>query len=261
MSNTYPWFFSLGALAGLLWLGWADPIHARLQASLPAIARIDAGLSALISGLLGARLGYVLMHIQFYTHHPEEILKMWNGGLTWVGGAVGAILGLGLYSIISKRAFLRLADSLALPTALFAFAVWFGCMLDGCTYGKPSDFGLFTPALLDTFGTRLHRWPIQSSGAIFTLIILAILDRVRLQKPSEGVIASLCLMLIATGSFLLAFLRGDTVPVLYGFRSDALGSAGILVLGSLSLIYCNKRGTKQQPRTKSIVHDQKKDVS
>lgn len=261
MSNTYPWFFSLGALAGLLWLGWADPIHKRPQASLPAIARIDAGLSALISGLLAARLGYVLVHMHFYTDHPEEILKIWNGGLTWVGGAVGAILGLGLYAIISKRPFWRLADSLALPAALFAFALWFGCMLDGCTFGKPSDFGPFTPALQDTFGTRLHRWPIQSSGAIFSLIILAILDRVRLQKPSEGVIASLCLILIAAGSLSLAFLRGDTVPILYGFRADALGSAGILILGSLSFMYCNKRGIKQQYQAKSNVREQKKDVS
>ena len=218
-------------------------------------------MSALVSGILGARLGYVLMHIQFFIDHPEDILKFWNGGLTWVGGAVGAILGLGLYALISKHRFWRLADSLALPAALFTFALWFGCMLDGCAYGKPSDFGLVTPALLDSFGTRHHRWPVQSSGAILTLIILAILDRVQSQKPAEGVIAALLLSLIATGNFILAFLRGDTVPVLFGFRSDALGSAAILILALISLLYCSNRGIKKQYHTESNVRDQEKNVS
>jgi phosphatidylglycerol:prolipoprotein diacylglycerol transferase len=244
MSNTYPWFFSLGALACLLWLGLADPISKTPKTSLPATVRIDAGLAVLVSGLLGARLGYVLMHLHFYAYHPVEILKLWNGGLSWVGGAVGAFLGLMLYTMVSRHPFWRVADTITIPATLFAFALWFGCMLDGCAYGKVADVGFLTPSLQDPFGTRENRWPIQSTGAIFSLGILVLLDRVRLRKPMEGVIASLGLMLISGTNFLLAFFRGDPVPVLYGLRSDALASAALLIIGFLSFIYRIRREKK-----------------
>jgi phosphatidylglycerol:prolipoprotein diacylglycerol transferase len=241
MSNTYPWFFSLGALASLLWLGLTDPISKKQKTSLPANARIDAGLAVLVSGLLGARLGYVLMHTHFYTYHPLEILKLWNGGLSWVGGTIGAVLGLRIYTMVSRHPFWRVADTIALPATLFTFALWFGCMLDGCAYGKVADVGFLTPSLQDPFGTRENRWPIQSTGAIFSLGILVLLDRVRLRKPMDGTIASLGLMSISGTNFLLAFFRGDPVPVLYGLRSDALASVILMIIGSLSLIYCTRR--------------------
>ena len=261
MSNIYPWLFSLGALASFLWLAWADPIPRKSQSSLPAIARIDAGLTAFIVGLLGARMGYVLMQFHFYSLYPEEILQFWNGGLTWSGGAVGAILGLGIYSIFSRYPFWRLADTLAMPAVLFSFALWFGCMLDGCTYGKPSNFVSLTPVLQDSMGIRLHRWPTQSAGAIFSLGILAFLERARLQKPSEGVIASLGVSLISAVNFLLAFFRGDSVPIFYGIRSDALASLTLFILGFLSSIYCFRKGTKVQHQIEPVIHEQNEDVA
>jgi phosphatidylglycerol:prolipoprotein diacylglycerol transferase len=257
MSNTYPWLFSLGALASLLWLALADPLPKKTHTSMPRIARIDAGLTAFVAGLLGARLGYVLMHLQFYSRHPEEILQLWNGGLTWSAGAVGAILGLSIYTMFSRQPFWRLADTFAMPAALFSFALWFGCMLDGCAYGKPAEFESLTPVLQDSFGIRSHRWPTQSAGAIFSLGILAILERIRLQKPSEGVIASLCLVLISAGNFLLAFFRGDQVPIFYGIRSDALASLVLFTLGLLSFIYCYRKGTTEHHQTESVIHEQK----
>jgi phosphatidylglycerol:prolipoprotein diacylglycerol transferase len=241
MSDTYPWFFSLGALASLLWLGWVDLVSKRSEEPLPLIARIDAGISALVAGLLGARLGYVCIHLPYYTHYPAEILMIWNGGLTWMGGAIGAILGLIFYAAISRHSFWQMADTLAMPAVLFSFTLWFGCMLDGCAYGKPSNVEFITPVLQDIFGTRMHRWPVQSAGAVFSLGTLLILDRVRQQKITEGSLASIGLGLISAGNFLLAFFRGDTVPVLFGFRSDAIGSAALCVLCVLSLAYCIRK--------------------
>lgn len=244
MSDIYPWFLSLGSLAGLLWLGLVDPIPQPPKPSLSPIARLDAGLSALILGLLGARIGYVLTHIAYYSHYPREILFFWKGGLTWVGGAIGAIIGLGLFAVFSRNPFWRLADILAFPVTFLAFALWFGCMLDACAYGKPADLGFLTPALEDPFGAKVKRWPVQSMGAILSLGILALLNRLQTHKFSEGVIASLSLSMIAASNFLLAFFRGDHGPLFAGIRLDAIGSAALFFLASLSLLYCMKRENK-----------------
>jgi phosphatidylglycerol:prolipoprotein diacylglycerol transferase len=244
MSDIYPWFLSLGALAGLLWLGLVDPIPQPPKPTLSPITRVDAGLSALIIGLLGARIGYVITHMAYYSHSPGEILFFWKGGLTWVGGAIGAIVGLSLYSALSRNPFWRLADALAFPGTFLAFALWFGCMLDACAYGKLADFGFLTPTLEDTFGIKAKRWPVQSIGAIYSLGILALLNKLQIHKVSDGVIASLSLGMIAAGNFLLAFLRGDQVPILFGIRFDAIGSAALFILGALSLLYCIRKGEK-----------------
>jgi len=245
MSDAYPWFFTLGVLASLFWLGWENPISKQSKPSIPAIARIDAGLSSLVIGILGARLGYVIMHIHYYARYPGEILKVWNGGLTWVGGAIGVIIGIGFYAAISRRPFWRLADIMSLPALFLTSTLWFGCMLDGCAYGKPSNYGFLTPSLKDSFGTKTNRWPVQSIGAIYSLCAILILDRVHRKKPPDGVAASISLITISVGNFLLAFLRGDPVPVLFGVRADAVGSIILLILGIFTFFYCTRRGRKQ----------------
>ena len=44
-----------------------------------------------IGAIVGARLAYVLNHIGDYTHDPLEIIKIWHGGISLLGGFAGAI--------------------------------------------------------------------------------------------------------------------------------------------------------------------------
>ena len=244
MINAYTWLFTLGAFSALFWLWWSGHTSKQLQSTLPAIVRVDAGLFALVVGILGARLGYVLMHIHFYARYPGEILKIWNGGLTWVGGALGVIVGLGVYATMTRHPFWHLADIMSLPALYLTFILWFGCMLDGCAYGKPSNYGFLTPPLKDSFGTRTNRWPVQSTGAIFSLFAVVIHDQIQRKKPPEGVIASISLAMISAGNLLLTFFRGDPVPILFGLRADAVGSSMLFVLSIFSIFYCTRRARK-----------------
>ena len=47
---------------------------------------------ALIMGVIGARLYYVLFNLETYSKNPIEILKVWNGGLAIHGGLIFALL-------------------------------------------------------------------------------------------------------------------------------------------------------------------------
>jgi phosphatidylglycerol:prolipoprotein diacylglycerol transferase len=231
MSYAYPWLFTFGVIAGLLWLGFVEPAARRHKTSIPPVSRIDAGLSALVVGLLGARLGFVSFQSHFFSIHPEEIFKFWNGGLSWAGGVAGALLGLGLYAAVSRNPFWVLADTLALSGTFLAFTAWFGCLIDGCAYGKQANFGLLTPPSSDIFGTKSSRWPVQSMGAIVDLGILAILFHLRRKKMPEGSLACLSISFLSASHFLLAFLRGDQVPVIHGYRADAIVSLALMCLG------------------------------
>ena len=52
----------------------------------------DLGLVLLISGIIGARLLYVLTEIEYYRANPLEIVMIWKGGLVFYGGFIAAFV-------------------------------------------------------------------------------------------------------------------------------------------------------------------------
>ncbi|NLB25484.1 MAG: prolipoprotein diacylglyceryl transferase, partial [Bacteroidales bacterium] len=62
-------------------------------------------LYIIVATIVGARLGHVFFYgWDYYSQHPEEIIKVWHGGLASHGGAIGIIIAMLLYSkIVTKR--------------------------------------------------------------------------------------------------------------------------------------------------------------
>jgi phosphatidylglycerol:prolipoprotein diacylglycerol transferase len=215
MTDSYPWIMTLGAITSLFWLGLVEsPSKQSKQLSSP-ISRIDSGLVALVLGLIGARLIFVLMYWHYFTFHVDEILQFWNGGLSWVGGAIGALIALGIFAAIKGQSFWELIDILALPATIIGFCAWFGCLMDACSYGKEATLGLITPLAPDNLGEKLNRWPVQGSGAILTLGILLLISRMRASKLPSGLLGCLSLALISATNFLLSFFRGDQAGLMF----------------------------------------------
>ena len=57
---------------------------------------------AIISGLIGGRLYYVLFNLSYYLHNPLEIPAVWHGGLAIHGGILGGIVGTFIFAKIKK---------------------------------------------------------------------------------------------------------------------------------------------------------------
>lgn len=71
--------------------------------------------------ILGGRLGYVLFYdFGYYLAHPVDILKTWNGGMSFHGGTIGVIVVMGLYAGKYRQSFLNIADQVTsiLPIGL-----------------------------------------------------------------------------------------------------------------------------------------------
>ena len=58
------------------------------EAGLSTDDLIDFALFVVPSGILGARLYYVLFKLDFYIENPGEIFKIWEGGLAIYGGVI-----------------------------------------------------------------------------------------------------------------------------------------------------------------------------
>ena len=242
MQNAFPFIFTMGVMVSLLWLGLsgtnrdsASRISTRTSLR---VTRIDAGFAALAVGLITARIGFVILHWEYYASKPLEMLWFWQGGLSWVSGGLGAILGLGLFCIFTRLPFWLLADTLALPGMVIALASWSGCLADGCAYGRALDSPLWASPTPDMFGARIPRWPTQMVGVVYSLLALVILYWLASHVSKPGILACISLSMIAAGALALSFARSDPIMLLSGLRLDSWGSAAMLLLGGAGLILC-----------------------
>jgi phosphatidylglycerol:prolipoprotein diacylglycerol transferase len=147
-------------------------------------------LVALVSSIFGARLLYVLEHIDEYRRAWPSVLAVWQGGLTLYGGIVGGTVG-GLW--MAKRAGLpmwRVADALAPSIALGTVFGRIGCFLNGCCYGKPTQlpWGVVYPK--DSFPSlEFGSVPIHPSQLYFSaagLVLFVILWAIRKRTTVPG---------------------------------------------------------------------------
>ena len=60
------------------------------------------GLLVLLSAFIGARLNYVLLHLSYYARDPLSAWRFWEGGLSWPGALILAILAAFLSALILR---------------------------------------------------------------------------------------------------------------------------------------------------------------
>ena len=59
---------------------------------------------AVIGVVIGGRIGYVIFYnLNFYLDNPIEILKIWQGGMSFHGGLIGVILSIFFFSKFKKK--------------------------------------------------------------------------------------------------------------------------------------------------------------
>jgi phosphatidylglycerol:prolipoprotein diacylglycerol transferase len=82
----------------------------------------DMVFYAALGIILGGRLGYVLFYnLSYYLQNPLDILKLWDGGMSFHGGVIGTTLGILYLAHKEKLPWLRLHDYVAccVPFGLF----------------------------------------------------------------------------------------------------------------------------------------------
>jgi phosphatidylglycerol:prolipoprotein diacylglycerol transferase len=100
---------------------------------------------ALIGAIIGARLGYIFGHISEVTDGGDDllgILRVWEGGISLIGGITGAVLLALPYMLRKKMGFWRTVDLAAPGLALGIVIGRIGDLVIGDHLGKPTSFPL-----------------------------------------------------------------------------------------------------------------------
>lgn len=175
--------------------------------NLPADLVYDLAIYIIISSIIGARLFYVIVYIDYYLKNPLEIIKVYKGGLVYYGGFIGAIIGGILFAYINKINFFKLADTVMPALSIGQSIGRIGCFLNGCCYGKTTDCfcGVVFPILLD----KTPRIPTQIISSFFNFLIFLILFIRFKKRKFNGELVSFYLVLYGIFRFIIEFFRDD----------------------------------------------------
>src|SRR5262249_50263764 len=133
---TLRWYGILmaSAMAVGLWLAQRDAVRRKIDPE-PLLKASDL---ALLGGLIGARLYYVLFTLAYYSRFPAKIFAVWEGGLAIHGGVIGGILAGGLYAWRRQLPILQYLDIAAPSLALGQAIGRWGNFFNEEAFGTPT---------------------------------------------------------------------------------------------------------------------------
>ncbi len=192
---------------------------------------LEAVIAGAFSGLIGARILYMLINWSYYSTQPVSAFFTQFEGLSFYGGLFLGVIVLYLWSRWRRTGFLKVADILSPYLALgYAFGR-IGCFLNGCCYGLVTDVPW---AMSASLADDLPRHPVQLYAALGAIIIFVILKKIRPLRPFVGFVTVSLFALYGLLRFTTEFFRqGEAVSL--GLTSAQLFSLG-LVIASLILI-------------------------
>ncbi|MCB1783312.1 MAG: prolipoprotein diacylglyceryl transferase [Alphaproteobacteria bacterium] len=181
-------WYALAYLAGFI-LGWRYSLSLAAKdeeegtaSNSPTRTHIDDFLSwAIVGVLLGGRLGYVFFYQpSFFMANPLEIIKIWHGGMSFHGGALGVITAMILFSHFRKVSLFRLSDIICAAVPIGLFFGRLANFVNAELYGRVTTvpWGMIFP------GQTLPRHPSQIYEALLEGLVLFGVLAILIRKPA-----------------------------------------------------------------------------
>jgi prolipoprotein diacylglyceryltransferase len=183
---------------------------------------------ALVAGLLGARIFYIIRYPSAFIQSPISMISLNPGLLDFWGGIAAVLIAVLVYGSIKNIAFWPTLDAFTPAFAILTLAVHLSHLASGQAFGAPSNL----PWAIELWGYRRH--PTQIYASIISVVIIWAIwpDRQR-SSPSPGGQRFLTFLGLSAGArlFLEAF-RGDS-QILAGGLRQAQVLAWLILAASL----------------------------
>lgn len=133
----------------------------------------DFLLSGILGTVIGGRLGFCLFYQPgFYLSHPLEMLKTWDGGMSFHGGMIGVFVAIYWFAHRVKSNFFVISDFVApfIPICLMFGRI--GNFINGELWGRLCSANLPWGMVFPDSGTMLPRHPSQLYEAFTEGVVL-----------------------------------------------------------------------------------------
>jgi len=235
----YSLAYILGIIAGW-WLGKKIIVHILKNETLKFnVKEFDDLITYLvISIVIGGRLGYVVFYnLGYYIANPFDVIKIWQGGMSFHGALIGIIIGTYLYSRKKNVPIFFLLDTIACVSPIGIFFGRIANFINGELIGKvtTASWGIIFPAV-----DMLPRHPSQLYEALLEgLVLFLILNYLVFSKKYKmGTCSYLFLICYGIFRIISEFFREPDAHIGYIFNLFSMGTvlsffmilAGFIVL-------------------------------
>ena len=201
----------------------------------------------IISLIIGGRLGYVIFYnLPYYLSNPLDIIKIWEGGMSFHGALVGIIVGTHLFSLKRKIQTFFLLDIIACVSPIGIFLGRIANFINGELIGKVTNvsWGVIFPAI-----DMLPRHPSQLYEALLEgLILFLILNNLILStKYKIGTCSYMFLICYGVFRIISEFFREPDTQIGLLFNLFSMGtilSFIMIVAGLIMFLNFRKRNEK-----------------
>lgn len=206
------------------WAGLAVAAYVARQGGIDGDHIYNAGLYALIAGLLAARLGHVALYWQAYRAQPLDIIGLNTRAFAPWPGVLAAALTAGWYVHWHRLAWRNVIDAFAAGILTALAVLDLDNLLTGQAIGTPSSL----PWAVSAYGATRH--PSQIYELLATLVTLAAVLWVGRRNYRPGTGAWIALLGFGLSRLLLEPFRAESAALVGGLRTaQVLGLAAALL--------------------------------
>jgi len=250
-------WYSLAYIAGILG-GWWYLLRLLARPGAPMARRHadDLVFYATLGILLGGRLAYVIFYDPWMLRTPLEVLRLWNGGMSFHGGALGMVAAIVLLARRNGLSAVRIHDYVACVAPIGLFCGRLANFVNGELWGRATTvpWGIVFPDTVPPGLPEPARHPSQLYEAglegvvLFTLLALAFWRTEARYKP--GFLLGLFLAGYGTARFVVEFFREPDVQLgilPWGLSMGQTLSFPMILVGAWFMATANRRRVRVEP--------------
>ncbi|MBT4174551.1 prolipoprotein diacylglyceryl transferase [archaeon] len=229
----YGLVYILGFIILTIWL-----VKFRNKINLTKDQAYDFSFYLMLGVILGSRLFHVLVwETAYYLADPIKILYIWEGGMAFHGGLIGALVAGYFFCKKYKISLLKAADLVSIPAvivlALGRIANFINAELPGTVTSLPWCVD---------FGDSQCRHPVQIYSALKRFAVAGVLILLSRKHHKPGFIFFSMVALLGLGRFLIDFYREDTLYL--ALSIGQWSSLAMFIVGITTLIIKYKKEIK-----------------
>ena len=242
-------WYALAYIVGLV-VGWR--LMRGLVRLAPAVATLeqtdDFLTWATLGVVLGGRLGYVLFYQPaLYAAHPLDAVAVWQGGMSFHGGALGVTIAIILFCARNRVPILGFADRMAVVTPVGLFFGRLANFINGELWGRPAPEWL-PWAMIFPRVDMLPRHPSQLYEALLEGVVLFAvmwaLSRRESLRAHFGTLTGCFLVGYGVARSICEFFRQPDAFLGYLWEGATMGqllSVPLIVAGIALILWARRR--------------------
>lgn len=253
-------WYALAYIAGIF-IGWAYMrLLVRREAlwnglARPSLDHVDDFIFwATLGVILGGRIGFVLFYnLDFYLSEPAEIVKVWNGGMSFHGGFAGVAVAAVLYARGKGFSTWSLFDLVAAVAPIGLFFGRLANFINQELWGRVTDVP-WAVVFPNAGAEPRHPSQLYEAGLegllLFAVVVVLVHLRKRLATP--GFLAGTFVAGYGLARFFVEFFREPDAQVGYlagGFTMGQLLSTPMILGGLAIVLFATRRARRAAPVT------------